>query len=369
MAAQAHHAGAGARADARPRSSSPPRGPRLRDPWRGAGHGGRTADGPRPAAQVRGHRARAPGGHPGLRRSRTWVGTPVTAEERQAFLDGRELPIGEDKVVVTAPSPWCRPVRVPLPARTSRGPSGGARRGGRGHPARGTLDSAGTGRAPASKSIVSRPCRTATPRPAESGAPASSSARAPESRGAALPRGAPRGVRLSGATLQEPHASLRRTCRGARAASSVRGRGPGVRLVASGNDPDPDPPTARPDWNLQRRLQGRSDTPLNDTGRSRHAAVGRELAARAGTGRAGPDRCSAPADRAGHRRRSGRSSPAPTRISWSAPSVTWRAATAPGNGLYPAPRDDGRDGEATEDVVQRGSRRCARSSRTSPART
>jgi len=33
------------------------------------------------------------------------------------------------------------------------------------------------------------------------------------------------------------------------------------------------------DWNLQRRLQGRSDIPLNDTGREQARAVGRELAA------------------------------------------------------------------------------------------
>ena len=32
------------------------------------------------------------------------------------------------------------------------------------------------------------------------------------------------------------------------------------------------------DWNLQRRLQGRSDIPLNDTGREQARAVGRELA-------------------------------------------------------------------------------------------
>ena len=33
------------------------------------------------------------------------------------------------------------------------------------------------------------------------------------------------------------------------------------------------------DWNVQRRLQGRSDIPLNDTGREQALAVGRELAA------------------------------------------------------------------------------------------
>ena len=36
------------------------------------------------------------------------------------------------------------------------------------------------------------------------------------------------------------------------------------------------------DWNLQRRLQGRSDIPLNDTGREQARAVGRELAASGG---------------------------------------------------------------------------------------
>ena len=33
------------------------------------------------------------------------------------------------------------------------------------------------------------------------------------------------------------------------------------------------------DWNLQRLLQGRTDIPLNDTGREQARAVGRELAA------------------------------------------------------------------------------------------
>ncbi|RKQ33739.1 histidine phosphatase family protein [Kocuria tytonis] len=33
------------------------------------------------------------------------------------------------------------------------------------------------------------------------------------------------------------------------------------------------------DWNLQRKLQGRSDIPLNDTGRDQARTVGRELAA------------------------------------------------------------------------------------------
>ena len=33
------------------------------------------------------------------------------------------------------------------------------------------------------------------------------------------------------------------------------------------------------DWNLQRRLQGRSDIPLNDTGREQARTVGRELSA------------------------------------------------------------------------------------------
>ena len=36
------------------------------------------------------------------------------------------------------------------------------------------------------------------------------------------------------------------------------------------------------DWNLQRRLQGRSDIPLNDTGREQARAVGRELAVSGG---------------------------------------------------------------------------------------
>ena len=36
------------------------------------------------------------------------------------------------------------------------------------------------------------------------------------------------------------------------------------------------------DWNLQRRLQGRSDIPLNGTGREQARAVGRELAASGG---------------------------------------------------------------------------------------
>ncbi|MDO4919859.1 histidine phosphatase family protein [Kocuria sp.] len=36
------------------------------------------------------------------------------------------------------------------------------------------------------------------------------------------------------------------------------------------------------DWNLQGRLQGRSDIPLNDTGRAQARAVGRELAASGG---------------------------------------------------------------------------------------
>ena len=39
--------------------------------------------------------------------------TPISAEERQAFLDGRELPLGEDEVILYRSEPVVRTVRVP----------------------------------------------------------------------------------------------------------------------------------------------------------------------------------------------------------------------------------------------------------------
>ncbi|MGK7223044.1 DUF2382 domain-containing protein [Kocuria flava] len=41
------------------------------------------------------------------------VRTPITEEERQAFLDGRELPVGEDEVILYREVPVVRTVRVP----------------------------------------------------------------------------------------------------------------------------------------------------------------------------------------------------------------------------------------------------------------
>lgn len=41
------------------------------------------------------------------------VRTPVTEEERQAFLDGRELPVGEDEMILYRTEPVVRTVRVP----------------------------------------------------------------------------------------------------------------------------------------------------------------------------------------------------------------------------------------------------------------
>ncbi|MDN5630714.1 MULTISPECIES: YsnF/AvaK domain-containing protein [Kocuria] len=41
------------------------------------------------------------------------VRTPVTAEERQAFLDGRELAVGEDEVILYRTEPVVQTVRVP----------------------------------------------------------------------------------------------------------------------------------------------------------------------------------------------------------------------------------------------------------------
>ncbi|MXN62744.1 DUF2382 domain-containing protein [Bacillus sp. BGMRC0062] len=41
------------------------------------------------------------------------VRTPITAEERQAFLDGRELPLGEDEVILYRSEPVVQTVRVP----------------------------------------------------------------------------------------------------------------------------------------------------------------------------------------------------------------------------------------------------------------
>ena len=41
------------------------------------------------------------------------VRTPVTEEERQAFLEGRELPVGEDEMILYRTEPVVRTVRVP----------------------------------------------------------------------------------------------------------------------------------------------------------------------------------------------------------------------------------------------------------------
>lgn len=41
------------------------------------------------------------------------VRTPITEEERQAFLDGQELPVGEDEVILYREVPVVRTVRVP----------------------------------------------------------------------------------------------------------------------------------------------------------------------------------------------------------------------------------------------------------------
>lgn len=43
----------------------------------------------------------------------TVVRTPVTEEERQAFLAGRELPVGEDEMILYRTEPVVRTVRVP----------------------------------------------------------------------------------------------------------------------------------------------------------------------------------------------------------------------------------------------------------------
>ena len=41
------------------------------------------------------------------------VRTPISDEERQAFLDGRELPVGEDEMILYRTEPVVRTVRVP----------------------------------------------------------------------------------------------------------------------------------------------------------------------------------------------------------------------------------------------------------------
>ena len=41
------------------------------------------------------------------------VRTAVTAEDRQAFLDGRELAVGEDEVILYRTEPVVQTVRVP----------------------------------------------------------------------------------------------------------------------------------------------------------------------------------------------------------------------------------------------------------------
>lgn len=41
------------------------------------------------------------------------VRTPITAEEREAFLAGRELPLGEDEVILYRSEPVVQTVRVP----------------------------------------------------------------------------------------------------------------------------------------------------------------------------------------------------------------------------------------------------------------
>ena len=39
--------------------------------------------------------------------------TPITEEERQAFLDGRELPVGEDELILYRTEPVVQTMRVP----------------------------------------------------------------------------------------------------------------------------------------------------------------------------------------------------------------------------------------------------------------
>lgn len=41
------------------------------------------------------------------------IRTPITEEERQAFLDGRELPVGDDEMILYRTEPVVRTVRVP----------------------------------------------------------------------------------------------------------------------------------------------------------------------------------------------------------------------------------------------------------------
>ena len=41
------------------------------------------------------------------------VRTPISEEERQAFLDGRELPVGEDEMILYRSEPVVQTVRVP----------------------------------------------------------------------------------------------------------------------------------------------------------------------------------------------------------------------------------------------------------------
>ena len=41
------------------------------------------------------------------------VRTPITEEERQAFLDGRELPVGEDELILYRTEPVVQTMRVP----------------------------------------------------------------------------------------------------------------------------------------------------------------------------------------------------------------------------------------------------------------
>ena len=97
------------------------------------------------------------------------VRTPITAEERQAFLDGRELPLGEDEVILsTAPSPWCRPCVCPTSACVSWPVGWSAPRSSRTPCAR----SAWTSRprtSPASEVLSPGPAGTTTPRPADRG--------------------------------------------------------------------------------------------------------------------------------------------------------------------------------------------------------